>query len=63
MMPQDGFEHKKGRLIFLVALVLGAAFSVGAFSGILPRAVKVAGSCGFSRSFRSFRLAPIFCTG
>ena len=33
MMPQDGLEQRKGMLIFLIALVLGAAFSIGAFAG------------------------------
>ncbi len=32
-MPQGGFEHRKGILIFLIALILGAAVIIGAVIG------------------------------
>jgi len=32
-MPQGGFEHRKGLLIFLTAFVLGAAVFIGAIAG------------------------------
>ncbi len=32
-MPQGGFEHRKGILIFLIALVLGASVIIGAIAG------------------------------
>jgi PAS domain S-box-containing protein len=35
MMPQNSFEQRKGVLIFLISLVLGAAVAVGAFAGHL----------------------------
>jgi PAS domain S-box-containing protein len=56
MMPQDGFEHKKGRLIFLVALVLGVAFAVGAFSGYFAARGE---SRGFLQSLVLVPLIPL----
>lgn len=35
MMQQNSFEQRKGMLIFLISLVLGAAVAVGAFAGHL----------------------------
>jgi PAS domain S-box-containing protein len=56
-MPQDGFEQRKSMLIFLIALVLGAAIAVGAFTGYL--AAQGEGS-GFSKSLV---LVPLVALG
>src|SRR6185369_7062167 len=57
MMPQNGFEQKKGMLIFLIALVLGAAISAGAFAGYLA-------AHGEGRGFsQSLVLVPLVALG
>ena len=56
-MPLDGFEQRKGMLIFLIALILGAAISIGAFAGYFA-------AHGEGRFFsRSLLLVPLVLLG
>jgi PAS domain S-box-containing protein len=56
MMPLDGLEQRKGMLIFLIALVLGAAISIGAFAGYFAAHGE---DRVFSRSLLLLSLVPL----